>query len=147
AVLAKRTPVRQGPPTLLTVANPAYPQIKSVKEVVGSNVVLGLAGELPPLPFTAVESQRIRERFQGRVLALEREEATEGTLRAALPGRHIVHVAAHGFADERFGNLFGALALAPPKASKDPASEDGFLSLHEIYRLPLSSCELAVLSA
>ena len=27
------------------------------------------------------------------------------------------------------------------------ADEDGFLTLHEVYRLPLSSCDLAVLSA
>src|SRR5262249_40021398 len=45
----------------------------------------------------------------------------------------------------RFGNLFGALALTPP--AKATAGEDGFLTLHEIYRLPLSACDLAVLSA
>src|SRR5205085_11593669 len=47
----------------------------------------------------------------------------------------------------RFGNLFGALALTPPPPGKETAEEDGFLSLHEIYALPLAKCDLAVLSA
>jgi CHAT domain-containing protein len=52
----------------------------------------------------------------------------------------------HGFADERLGNLFGGLALTPPPPGTG-APDDGFLSLHEIYLLPLQECELAVLSA
>ena len=69
---------------------------------------------------------------------------------AALPGRHVVHIAAHGLADNRLGNLFGGLWLAPPpglKTVEPEAADDGFLGLGEIYRPPLSECELAVLSA
>ena len=80
---------------------------------------------------------------------LEGEKATEAAVGANLAGRRVVHLALHGLADEKFGNLFGALALTPPSAGKaDAAPEnDGFLSLHEIYTLPLGECDLAVLSA
>jgi CHAT domain-containing protein len=64
---------------------------------------------------------------------------------AQVAGKQMIHLAAHGFADEEFGNLFGALALAAPNPA-DPA-DDGFLTLHEIYALPLGECQLAVLSA
>src|SRR5262249_36126749 len=44
-------------------------------------------------------------------------------------------------------NLFGAIALTPPSQPIDSSDNDGFLSLHEIHNLPLSACQLAVLSA
>jgi CHAT domain-containing protein len=37
--------------------------------------------------------------------------------------------------------------LTPPPLGRERAEDDGFLSLHEIYTLPLKDCELAVLSA
>src|SRR5439155_9164613 len=105
-----------------------------------------LRGALPRLPFTADESERIGKHFAAdKVTSLRGEAATEKAVVAAVAGKSVVHVAAHGFADDRFGNLFGALALTPP--AKPTAGEDGFLTLHEVYRLPLSSCDLAVLSA
>jgi CHAT domain-containing protein len=65
---------------------------------------------------------------------------------AGLSGRQIVHIAAHGFADLKFDNQFGALAVTPPPHEM-PRADDGFLYVHEISRLPLQACELAVLSA
>jgi CHAT domain-containing protein len=97
---------------------------------------------------TALESRRIRSLFPpGKVTVLEGKDATKERVTRELGKQAIVHIAAHGFADQRLGNLFGALALAPPPAGKMRADNDGFLALHEIYRLPLSGCELAVLSA
>jgi CHAT domain-containing protein/tetratricopeptide (TPR) repeat protein len=143
--------------SLLTVCNPAYPEDPADSGARGgtrggagstSRAVLGLAGQLPRLPFTAVESARIKAHFDtARVTALEEAKATEGAVRAAVAGKRMIHLAAHGFADERFGNLFGALAFTPPPPGRAGAEDDGFLSLHEIYRLPLQECELAVLSA
>jgi CHAT domain-containing protein len=142
-------PRRDGPPSLLTVGNPAYPQEKGKPVGPGAGALfLGLRGELPLLPGTAEESRRVRACFAGeQVTALEGEAATERAVVAALPGRSVIHLAVHGFADERFGNLFGGLALTPPAPGKESSEDDGFLSLHEIYRLRLEACELAVLSA
>jgi CHAT domain-containing protein len=59
-----------------------------------------------------------------------------------------VHLAAHGLVDQQYQNLFGALALTPPENFQTATTEnDGFLSLFEIYGLPLKNCELVVLSA
>jgi CHAT domain-containing protein/tetratricopeptide (TPR) repeat protein len=162
-LLADRPRSQGGPLSLLTVCNPAYPQEKTDKETgrqgdkekevsgearSGSRGVLGLRGQLPLLPFTAVESRRVRALFPpDQVTALEGEKATERAVADAVARRRVLHLAAHGFADEHFGNLFGALAFTPPPPGKETPEDDGFLSLHEIYRLPLADCELAVLSA
>jgi CHAT domain-containing protein len=150
ALLSERSqPKRVGPPSLVTVGNPAYPQAKG--KPAGENApshFLGLRGELPLLPGTQEESRRVRAFFErDRVVALEGASATERAVVASLPGKSVIHLAVHGFADERFGNLFGGLALTPPEAGKETSEDDGFLSLHEIYRLRLEACELAVLSA
>jgi CHAT domain-containing protein len=148
-VRGRAQPPRTGPPSLLTVGNPAYRQAKGKQsDDPALTALLTLRGELPLLPGTQKESQRVRAFFErDRVTALEGSAATERAVVAALPGRTIVHLAVHGFADERFGNLFGALALAPPAAGQESSDNDGFLSLQEIYRLRLDACELAVLSA
>jgi CHAT domain-containing protein len=152
AVLAERAAApRLDQMALLTVCNPSYIEGKVNETVLADSReggLLGFAGLLPRLPFTDFESKQIRRYFaKDRVTPMSEGDATERNLVQAIRGKGIVHIAAHGFADPRFGNLFGALALAPsanPLASSD---DDGFLSLHEIYRLPLQNCDLAVLSA
>src|SRR4029077_9782799 len=54
-------------------------------------------------------------------------------------------LACHGMADQSHGNFFGSLAVAPGR--KGDPSDDGFLSMAEIYDLKLDGCELAILSA
>jgi CHAT domain-containing protein/tetratricopeptide (TPR) repeat protein len=138
-LLARRAPTGDGPLSLLTVADPAYPQAE-----VGGH----WQGGLPRLRFSGRESQQIARLFPaGRVTELRGEQAAKQAVLRALSGKRIVHIAAHGFADDRFGNLFGALALTPPPAGRETAEDDGFLSLHEVCALPLHDCELAVLSA
>jgi CHAT domain-containing protein len=83
---------------------------------------------------------------KAQVKALTGGQATRRAFVAALPGRRVLHLAAHAFADERFGNQFGALALAPAPPRKGTPADDGLLYLHEIFTLPLGDCELAVLS-
>jgi CHAT domain-containing protein len=143
AVLARLAALKpaapDGPRSLLTVADPAYP--RAAKPA-------GPWGPFLPLPHTAKESERVQRFFDPeQVVALRGQRATERALVAALPGRHVVHIAAHGVADDRFGNQFGALVLAPPPPGQEVPEDDGFLALHEIAALPLEGCELAVLSA
>lgn len=129
-VVLARPRADAGEPSLLTVGDPAYPDV---------------AGALPRLPYTATESRKVRQFFPAaRVTALEQADATEAKVVAALPGKRFVHLAAHGFADEAFGNAFAAVALTP--VGREPGN-DGFLTLHEISRLSLTGCELTVLSA
>jgi len=109
---------------------------------------LGLGGQLPPLPATAKECQRVAQAFQGgKVTMLLAEEATEQNVRAHIAGCRFIHIAAHGLVDQQHDNLFGAIALTPPTDGSESSDNDGFLSLHEIHELPLSGCQLAVLSA
>jgi CHAT domain-containing protein/tetratricopeptide (TPR) repeat protein len=132
-LLAERKPAA-GRPSLLTVANPTYPQ--------------RIAVPLPLLPFTAVESKQIARAFEqtGAVMALREDSATKKALVEAASGRRFLHIAAHGFADEQISNQFGALALKPSAPGWFTPGDNGYLYLHEIYHLPLSDCELAVLS-
>jgi CHAT domain-containing protein len=152
AVLAERPKVKsRGEPSLLSVCNPAYLEAKSVDVSFAGGregSFVGFAGQLPRLPFTETESKLVRRLFpKERTTVVSEAAATERGLVQSVRGKTIVHVAAHGFADSRFGNLFGALALAPSAALQPASDDDGFLSLHEIYRLPLEECDLAVLSA
>ncbi len=124
---------------LLTVCDPAYPEAKDLPKRVG-----GL--QLPRLPFTAVESRNISSYFDtARVTTLAGTKATEKAVVGQVAGKQVLHLAVHGYADEEFGNLFGALALTTQ--GRNDHADDGFLELHEIYTLPLRDCQLAVLSA
>src|SRR5262249_61770948 len=89
-----------------------------------------LSGRLPELPATEKESAAIRQHFKD-VEALTRDGATKQAVMSSVGGKRIIHIAAHGFATQEFGNLFGTLALSPTP------EDDGFLWLHEIYALPL----------
>jgi len=81
-----------------------------------------------------------------RSVQLVQRDATEANLRAKIAGRQIVHLACHGLTDADFGNFFGALAVTPGGKAGDP-SNDGFLTLPEIYALDQRHCNLAILSA
>jgi CHAT domain-containing protein/tetratricopeptide (TPR) repeat protein len=151
AYLVDRPRTDKGPLSLLTVGNPDYPQAEPGAKVAttsrgNTSFVIGFRGQLPLLAGSMHESQVVSKYFPDRAVALSGPAATEKAVVTAMRGKQVIHIAAHGFADDRFGNLFGALALTPP-AKVTSADDDGFLSLHEIYQLPLESCELAVLSA
>jgi CHAT domain-containing protein len=152
AVLTSRKRTTDGPATLLTVGEVAYPQEEEGRrapapEGRSGDPALVLRGVFPPLPASGEESKRVARLFDpDKVTALRGKEATEKAVRRGLAGKRFVHLAAHGFVDQRFGNLYGALALSPPEGRTTP-DDDGLLTLNEIYELPLGDCELAVLSA
>jgi CHAT domain-containing protein/tetratricopeptide (TPR) repeat protein len=150
-VLPNRRPLPAGgAPSLLTVGDVAYAgEATGPAEPARAGAgVLSLLGAFPRLQFSGVESRRIRGLFaKGQVVHLEGAGATEKAVTAAVAGRRFLHLATHGFVDERYGNLFGGLALAPPARGPLTPGDDGLLTLQEIYQLPLGDCELAVLSA
>jgi len=142
---------------LLTVADPAYGRTstagssrgRSTPQLTAGSRYGSAGGELQRLPFTSTESNWVVAAFKKQgwsATALVKDRATEANVRAAIPGRTIVHLACHGLADQQYGNLFGALALAPGQQAVN-AADDGFLTLPEIYELNLKGTELAILSA
>jgi CHAT domain-containing protein/tetratricopeptide (TPR) repeat protein len=139
--------------TLLTAGNPHYPQGPAKPSVqslaaVSRDAFIELGGRLPLLPGTSKECSRVAAAFPADgVKRLEWDDATESAVRANIAGRRFVHLAAHGLVDSQHDNLFGAIALTPGRGTSDSTDDDGFLSLHEIHALPLSGCELVVLSA
>ncbi len=105
-------------------------------------------GTLAELPWTGDESRWIKESCDAKglpVVQLTQESATEAKVRQNVAGRSLVHLASHGMADGSHGNLFGALALTPVDAGD--TSNDGFLTVAEMFDLDLHACELAILSA
>lgn len=141
------------PATLLTLSNPAYHkpgETVSNPTSIKDELTLRLFGKLSLLEGSADEAKRIRGFFaDSRLTSLDGEKATEKGFRDSLHGQRFVHIAAHGFADDRYGNTFGALLLTPPKpdVAEPPPENDGLLQLNEIYTLPLHDTELSVLSA
>ncbi len=158
---------RGGNAAMLSVANPNYRESAGTERQISPASLSSLEQEfhhyfganvLPRLPATKVESDQVLRAFEklrlppGDVISLADDTATEARLKDALEqlaatNRHVgyLHVAAHGLVDQRYNNLFGALALTPP--SRPSAADDGFLTLYEVMMLPLAGCDLAVLSA
>ncbi len=142
---------------VLSVGDPIYamgatrPQSGSVTEDLTPRArYSNIRGALKPLPFSGWEAEWVAENFNPAGLStskLTKGQATEQAVRANLAGRQIVHLACHGLTDQNYGNLFGALAFTPGKAGSQVATDDGFLTLAEIYALNMQGCELAILSA
>ncbi len=151
------------PPDLkpvLSIADPLYgPTEKEqadargggvLKEVTARSRYTRLGGRLERLPYSARESAWVAEVFKQSGLKAGRflqADATEANVRYNVPGRRIVHLACHGFAEQEYGNLFGSLALAPGPKAEDDSADDGYLTLAELYELDLKGCDLAILSA
>ena len=109
-----------------------------------------VGGRLKRLPFSGAEVRAVVDDYSEAgvsAASLTGATATERGLRYWAPGRRVLHLACHGLADQQQGNFFGALALAPGPKGPDTPSDDGFLTLPEIYELNLKGCELAILSA
>jgi CHAT domain-containing protein len=105
---------------------------------------------LKALPFSGLETNWVSEVFQNQGITadtLGKQRAREAVVRENLPGREIIHLACHGLVDQSYGNLFGALAFTPGADAATNSADDGFLTLSEIYQLPLQGTALSILSA
>ncbi|MBU6173844.1 MAG: CHAT domain-containing protein, partial [Planctomycetes bacterium] len=151
-LLDKKTPTKAtGPGTgALIVGDPEYTKYtSSTRSLAPQSLYQGLGGKLSKLVHAGLECTWITDTFRKENIAtttLLNANATEQAVFKSAPQKQLIHFACHGFADDRFGNAFGALAISPGSASGNLA-DDGVLTLNEISRLDLKSCELAILSA
>ena len=161
-LLQRRTPsANTGNNSLLTVGDPVYGGVKERSSAPADQLLAragmttserygSLGGPLRNLPNTAIEAGWVADAFSAigyHADKLLKADATEANVRRNISGKQIVHLACHGLVDAEHGNFFGALALTPgPKGNSDP-TDDGFLTLPEVYDLDLKACDLAILSA
>lgn len=110
-----------------------------------------MGGSLARLPGTALESDAIVKAFGAEavrsVIVLQRMEADEPRVRAAIQNKRYLHLATHALVGGGRSALFASLALTPSSNAMLDSDADGLLQLHEIYELKLPDVELAVLSA
>jgi CHAT domain-containing protein/tetratricopeptide (TPR) repeat protein len=155
--LAERpaAPIPAGRAPVLAVGNPAYSDRQSgsdetLQQLAAGSRYRSAGGRFTPLPYSETEVRWLTDNCRAagmEVRQLLGREAREAHVRAEIAGRLWVHLACHGFADQTYGNFFGALALTPGPQDKPDPADDGFLTLGEIYELDLQCCELAILSA
>ena len=152
AVLSLSDPIYK-PSEVATELDSLPPHERSEAEtmLLTRNSFEDLGGPLERLPGTAEETKAIQQAYGSEaartVETLQQLAANEPALRAALSDKRYLHLATHGLVNERRGALFASLALTPPPGDSVASDNDGFLQLHEIYRLKLPDTELAVLSA
>jgi len=147
-----RREVRSDRKPVLTVGDPAYSSVAPAASAATDSATRYalFGGSLTPLPFSGYESSWVSEVFRKQGIdagQLTGARATEARVRFNVSGRRVVHLACHGLADEQFANFYGALALAPGNRDTAGQTDDGFLTLAEIYELEMQGCELAILSA
>jgi CHAT domain-containing protein/tetratricopeptide (TPR) repeat protein len=154
-LVARRAGATPSPVSLLSVGDPAYPQVDESGHKAPAGTILAeyraLGGQLSPLPGTLHECRSVEQALAAGSPAADRmlltgNDATESNVRSQIEGRRFVHLATHGWVDQRRGSIFGAIALAAPSSGGGTPKDDGFLTLAEISSLPLSDCELVVLS-
>lgn len=98
-----------------------------------------------PLPFSADEARAVAAAappFRGKAF-IGGEAVKEVLTRSRLGGPRFLHLAAHGFADDRYPELSGLVFAARDERGR---ARDGVLRAYEVARLRLPS-ELVVLSA
>jgi CHAT domain-containing protein/Tfp pilus assembly protein PilF len=148
SALAEMTPRRSPGPArpvdLFALGNPAFDT--AGKETQPDLEYLRAGAAFQPLPYAEEEVSSIGRLYRSKKKDAEvfvKEDARESLLKSGA-GRpfKVLHLATHGFVDDRIPALSGLL-LAPGAA---PDGEDGFLRLNEIFQLKLGA-DLVILSA
>jgi CHAT domain-containing protein len=126
------------------LGNPAFDT--AGKETQPDLEYLRAGAAFQPLPYAEEEVSSIGRLYRSKKKDAEvfvKEDARESLLKSGA-GRpfKVLHLATHGFVDDRIPALSGLL-LAPGAA---PDGEDGFLRLNEIFQLKLGA-DLVILSA
>ena len=102
--------------------------------------------DLPDLPSSAAEVNKIAGFYDRRLVFVEKE-ATKEMVAGEIEKADVIHLASHAITDER-SSLRSKLLLAKGPASHPPTdSNDGVLQASEVYELALPRAKLVVLSA
>ena len=113
----------------------------AVKTMIFAPDFKGDEGGLKKLNFNTVEGQKIQALTKGGFF--EKQLATKTTFLKDISKYNSVHLATHGVADMYSPNLsYIAFSQNP-----DTLSDDAWLSVEEIYALPMTHVNLMVLSA
>ena len=143
-VAARKGPQAVRPVDLLALGNPVFEG--EGKQGRAQLEYLRAGASLQPLPYAEEEVSSIGKLYQSNRKETElyvRDKALESVLKSGA-GRpfKILHLATHGFVDDRVPALSGLL-LAP---GAGPDGDDGYLRLNEIFHLKMNA-DLVVLSA
>ncbi|NJN92817.1 MAG: CHAT domain-containing protein [Anaerolineales bacterium] len=123
--------------TALVVGNPT-PGDLTADLLAGADPV-----ELPPLPYAQKEAEAIAALYN--IEPLFGADATESAVRRQAEQAGMVHLAAHGYYNPA-APLNSLIALTPD-SHQSPATQDGWLTVGEVYGLNLKQADLVVLSA
>lgn len=104
------------------------------------------------LPHAQTESEVVKEWLQRAGIEVVQlfdgevgdHNATEQAVRSQAADVGLIHFACHAWAEAQYGSLAGWLCLS---RGQDRSLAAGPLTVPEIYRLPLSECQLVLLSA
>lgn len=100
---------------------------------------------LKSLPYTVDETTELNNRFKSnnwQSTLLLNENANEENLKMHIKNKSIVHIATHGYADNK-NSEFSGLFMAQ---TQDTTTEDNYLYMSEIYNMKINA-DLVVLSA
>ncbi|MDM8526699.1 tetratricopeptide repeat protein [Anaerolineales bacterium HSG24] len=117
---------------------PASSELAGSSVLVLGNPTTGDYDGLGSLPYAEAEAQTIADLYG--IEPLLNEQATETALRERAEQASIIHLAAHGKYNP-VAPLSSLIALAPDEQN------DGWLTVGEVFGLPLGQTELVVLSA
>ena len=143
----RRGETGEAPGRVVGFGDPSYPETASVEDS-GDAVLRGALDEglaLTPLPSSRAELEALERTFPERAETWTGRSASEARVRTAAPGADVLHLACHGYVDERFPLESGlALAIEPGGAA---AGDNGLLQAWEVFEDLRLEADLVTLSA